>query len=61
MLFLIMPSFVTMKKITWYDLREKFIICRDGSSLIFLALFLSLIGRIARYTPSSSEKNNPKI
>ena len=49
------------EKITWYDLRENSIICRDGSSLIFLALFLPLIGRIARYAPSLREKNSSKI
>ncbi len=49
------------KKITWYDLREKCTIPIKGFNLIFLAVFLPLIGHIARYIPSSSEKNISKI
>ena len=43
------------QKTTWYDLREIHSY-KDGICFIFLALFLPLIGHVARYTPSSSEK-----
>ena len=48
------------KKPTWYDLREIHSY-KDGICFIFLALFLPLIGCVARYTPSLSEKNSSKI
>ena len=40
---------------------EKYVSYKDGICFIFLAIFLPLIGRVARYTPSSSEKNSSKI
>ena len=48
------------QKTTWYYLREIHSY-KDGICFIFLAVFLPLIGRVARYTPSSSEKNSSKI
>ena len=53
--------YVTVKKINWYDLSEKCTISVYGFNLIFLAVFITLIGHIARYTPSSSEENISKI
>ena len=51
---------VTLKK-QLGTILEKYVSYKDGICFIFLALFLPLIGHVARYTPSSSEKNISKI
>ena len=54
-------AFSDVKKIIWYDLSEELQYESHTLRLISLALFLPLIGHIARYAPSSSEKNGSKI
>ena len=49
-----------MIKKTWYNLAKYILLYFITQSVIFLAVLVSLIGHIARYTPSSGKLKHLK-